>query len=83
VDVSVPSSAWSQEVGVVPPRYKAAVALSGMTAAMTPDVYYAYADAVSGYLTPYAESYAGGAYIFAFEPPPAAVAIDHIYAYGG
>lgn len=58
--------------------YRAAVALTGAAEAMTPEVVFGAADAMSGTFAPVAESYAGGVYIYAAEIPSAAVTIPTI-----
>ena len=58
--------------------YRAAVALTGVTAAMVPEVFFGLTDAMSGNFAPVAESYAGGVYIYAAEKPSAAVTIPTI-----
>ena len=58
--------------------YRAAVPLTGAAEAMTPEVVFGAADAMSGTFAPVAESYAGGVYIYAAEIPSAAVTIPTI-----
>ena len=58
--------------------YRAAVPLTGVTAAMTPEVVFGVTDAMSGTFAPVAESYAGGVYIYAAEVPNAAITIPTI-----
>ena len=58
--------------------YRAAVPLTGAAEAMTPEVVFGAADAMSGTFAPVAESYAGGVYIYAAELPSAAVTIPTI-----
>lgn len=58
--------------------YRAAVPLTGAAEAMTPEVVFGAADAVSGTFAPVAESYAGGVYIYAAEIPSAAITIPTI-----
>ena len=58
--------------------YRAAVPLAGAAEAMTPEVVFGAADAMSGTFAPVAESYAGGVYIYAAEIPSAAVTIPTI-----
>ena len=58
--------------------YRAAVPLAGAAEAMTPEVVFGAADAMSGTFAPVAESYAGGVYIYAAELPSAAVTIPTI-----
>ena len=58
--------------------YRAAVPLTGAAEAMTPEVVFGAADAMSGTFAPVAESYAGGVYIYAAELPSAAMTIPTI-----
>ena len=58
--------------------YRAAVALTGVTAAMVPEVFFGLTDAMSGNFAPVAESYAGGIYIYAAAKPSATVTIPTI-----
>lgn len=58
--------------------YRAAVPLTGAAEAMTPEVVFGAADAMSGTFAPVAESYAGGVYIYAAELPSSAVTIPTI-----
>ena len=58
--------------------YRAAVPLTGAAEAMTPEVVFGAAEAMSGTFAPVAESYAGGVYIYAAELPSAAVTIPTI-----
>ncbi len=58
--------------------YRAAVPLTGAAEAMTPEVVFGAADAMSGTFAPVAESYAGGVYIYAAELPSTAVTIPTI-----
>ena len=58
--------------------YRAAVALTGVTAAMVPEVFFGLTDAMSGNFAPVAESYAGGVYIYAAAKPSATITIPTI-----
>jgi hypothetical protein len=58
--------------------YRAAVALTGVTAAMVPEVFFGLTDAMSGNFAPVAESYAGGIYIYAAAKPSATTTIPTI-----
>lgn len=60
--------------------YRAAVALSGVNSSMIPEVIFDVTDAVSGNFAPVARSYDGGIYLYAAEPPSAAVMIPTIMA---
>ena len=58
--------------------YRAAVTLTGVTAAMIPEVFFGLTDAMSGNFAPVAESYAGGIYIYAAAKPSATTTIPTI-----
>lgn len=58
--------------------YRAAVALTGVTSGMIPEVIFALADAVSGNFAPVAAAYNGGIYIYAAEKPTATITIPTI-----
>ena len=77
---SVAASAWasSTDQSAAGFGFRAAVALTGVTASMVPDVYFSAADAVSGNFSPVAQSYAGGVYIYAADKPTAAITIPTI-----
>ena len=75
---SVAASAFKADSTYVDYPYRAAVALSGITAAYTPYVMFSETDAETGIFSRNANSYAGGVYIYASEIPAAAVAIDEI-----
>lgn len=60
--------------------YRAPVALSGVNSSMIPEVIFDVTDAVSGNFAPVARSYDGGIYLYAAEPPSAAVMIPTIMA---
>ncbi len=79
-DKSVAVSAWSAsgDQSGAGFGYRAAIALTGVTAAMVPDVYLSAADAVSGNFSPAAQTYAGGVYIYAASKPTAAITVPTI-----
>lgn len=58
--------------------YRAAVALTGVTADMVPDVVFAPDDATGGVLAPVAACYAGGVYLYAKSVPSAAMTVPTI-----
>lgn len=64
---TVASSAWASDSTYSDYPYRAAVALSGVTASHAPIVNFSNADSLSGKLSPVADSYAGGVYIYATE----------------
>lgn len=75
---SVAASAFASNSTYADFPYRAAVALTGVTAAMVPEVFFGLTDAMSGNFAPVAESYAGGIYIYAAAKPSAAVTIPTI-----
>ena len=64
---TVASSAWASDSTYSDYPYRAAVALSGVTANHAPIVNFSNADSLSGKLSPVSESYNGGVYIYATE----------------
>lgn len=64
---TVASSAWASDSTYSDYPYRAAVPLSGVTASHAPIVNFSNADSLSGKLSPVADSYAGGVYIYATE----------------
>lgn len=77
-NVSVAASAWASNSTYAAFPFRAAVALSGVTASHDPDVTFSVTDATSGNLAPVADTYAGGIYIYAAEKPTAAITIPTI-----
>lgn len=75
---SVAASAFKADSTYADYSYRAAVALSGISAIYTPYVMFSEAAAETGIFSRKANSYAGGVYIYASEIPSAAVAIDEI-----
>ena len=75
---SVAASAFASNSTYADFPYRAAVTLTGVTAAMVPEVFFGLTDAMSGNFAPVAESYAGGIYIYATAKPSAAVTIPTI-----
>ena len=75
---SVAASAFASNSTYADFPYRAAVTLTGVTAAMVPEVFFGLTDAMSGNFAPVAESYAGGVYIYAAAKPSAAVTIPTI-----
>lgn len=80
---SVATSAWAADTTYEGWGFRAAVALSGVTADYVPSVTFGIVDATSGNLAPVADSYAGGVYIYAKEQPSAAVSIASIICVKG
>lgn len=64
---TVASSAWASDSTYSDYPYRASVSLSGVTANHAPIVNFSNADSLSGKLSPVADSYAGGVYIYATE----------------
>lgn len=58
--------------------YLAAVTLAGVDSGMIPEVTFSVADAMSGNFAPVAEAYTGGVYLYAAQPPEAAIMIPTI-----
>ena len=58
--------------------YRAAVALTGVTSSMIPEVTFSVADLAGTEFAPVAECYNGGVYIYAADQPPATVIIPTI-----
>ena len=77
-NTSVAASAFAADATYTEYPFRAAVALSGVTAAMTPEVVFSCADAASGSFAPVAACYAGGVYIYASSAPNAATTIPTI-----
>ena len=75
---SVAASAFKADSTYADYPYRAAVALSGITAAYTPYVMFSETDAATGIFSRNAGSYAGGVYIYANKIPSAAITIDEI-----
>ena len=63
--------------------YRATVTLTGVTSSMIPEVVFGVVDAMSGIFAPCAETYNGGIYIYAAEPPEAAITIPTILCWKG
>ena len=77
-DVVVPASSFVSDSTNVDFPFRAAIALSGVTGRMIPDVYFDFADAVSGNFAPFSAAYDGGVYIYAAEQPTAGITIPVI-----
>lgn len=71
-------SAWEQNSSSENYPWRAPVPITGVTADMRPEVCFGVADLDSGNFASFAESYAGGVYIWAAEKPGAAVTIPVI-----
>lgn len=74
-NVTVATSAWSNNSTYTAYPYRASVAYAGVTADYFPDIVFNPNDADFGKLAPICETYAGGVYIYASEQPGATVNI--------
>lgn len=77
-NVRVPVSAFVADTTYQDYPYRAAVALTGVIASMTPEVMLSVEDSTSGNFAPVAEAYTGGVYIYAAQRPEAAMTIPTI-----
>ena len=76
-------SAWAEDITYEDYPYRAAVALSGVTAAMIPDVVFGLAAMADNSFAPVAECYNGGVYIYAADVPESAITIPTIICWRG
>lgn len=76
-------SAWADDSTYEDYPYRAAVALSGVTAAMIPEVVFGLSAIADNTLAPVAECYNGGVYIYAADMPVAEIAIPTIICWRG
>ena len=74
-NVTVATSAWSNNSTYTAYPHRASVAYAGVTADYFPDIVFNPNDADFGKLAPICETYAGGVYIYASEQPGATVNI--------
>lgn len=82
-DTTVPAAAWAEDSTYEDYPYRAAVALSGVTAAMVPEVVFGLAAMADNSFAPVSECYNGGVYIYAADAPEAAVTIPTIICWRG
>lgn len=82
-DTNVTTSDWNSDATYTDYPYRKAVALTGATATMIPDVVLAPAEATGGNIAPVAVSYAGGIYLYAKAIPDAAFTIPTITLWQG
>lgn len=75
---SAPSSSFASDTTYADYPYRAAVALTGVTSSMIPEVTFSVADLANTDFAPVAECYNGGVYIYATAQPPATVVIPTI-----
>jgi len=71
-------SAWDSDSTSADYPWRASVAITGVTTDMRPEVRFSIADVESGIFASFAQSYAGGVYIYAAEKPDATVTIPVI-----
>lgn len=76
-------SAWAENSTYEDYPYRAAVALSGVTAAMIPDVVFGLDAMSDNSFAPVAECYNGGVYIYAADVPESAITIPTIICWRG
>lgn len=76
-------SAWAEDSTYEDYPYRAAVALSGVTAAMIPEVVFGLAAMADNSFAPVAECYNGGVYIYAADVPESTITIPTIICWRG
>lgn len=76
-------SVWAENSTYEDYPYRAAVALSGVTAAMIPEVVFSLAAMSENSFAPVAECYNGGVYIYAADVPESAITIPTIICWRG
>lgn len=81
--VSVPTSAFVSDSTYEDYGYRAAVALSGVTSSMIPEVVFSLADTSGGNFAPVAETYNGGIYLYAADVPESQINIPTIICWRG
>ena len=77
-DTAVVTSAWESDATYTDYPYKAAVALSGVTASMIAEIVLSPTDATSGNFAPVCQTYGGGVYLYASSVPEASITIPTI-----
>lgn len=82
-NTEVPAATWAEDSTYEDYPYRAAVALSGVTAAMVPEVVFGMAAMADNSFAPVAECYNGGVYIYAADAPEAAITIPTIICWRG
>lgn len=80
---AVPVSAWAENSTYEDYPYRAAVTLSGVTAAMIPEVVFGLDAMSDNSFAPVAECYNGGVYIYAANVPESAITIPTIICWRG
>lgn len=81
-NTNVAASAWAADETYADYPYRAAIPLTGVTAASFAEVVLSPADAVSGAYAPVCETYAGGIYLYANAVPSVAMTIPAIVIWG-
>lgn len=71
-------SAWAADSASASYPWRASVPITGVTADMRPEVCFSISDVESGNFAPFAQSYAGGVYLYAAEKPGETVTIPVI-----
>ena len=82
-DTNVTTSNWNSDATYTDYPYRKAVALTGATTTMIPDVVLAPAEATGGNIAPVAVSYTGGIYLYAKAVPDASFSIPTITLWQG
>lgn len=82
-NIAVPVASWAADSTYAAYPYRASITLSGVTAAMIPEVIFGIADAASGNYAPGAATYGGGVYIYAVSQPEAGITIPTIVCWRG
>lgn len=82
VNTNVAASAWAADETYTDYPYRAAIPLTGVTAASFAEVVLSPADAVSGAYAPVCQTYTGGIYLYANAAPGATVTIPAIVIWG-
>lgn len=72
---TIPTSSWQSDTEFADFPKRAALLLTGVTAAMFPEVVFDPSDAISGVLASVAKTYAGGVYLYATKVPDDAVTV--------
>ena len=82
-NTAVPAASWASDSTYGDYPYRAAVALTGVTAAMVPEVVFGLTAMADTSFAPVAECYNGGVYIYAADAPGAVVTIPTIICWRG
>ena len=82
-NTAVAVSTWAEDSTYEDYPYRAAVALSGVTAAMIPEVVFGLAAMSENSFAPVAECYNGGVYIYAADVPESTITIPTIICWRG